>query len=515
MPRYTPLLPTAALFVASLAAAPAISVAHAQAPANDEPAAAAEILIRRSTARFRHVTTVAATKSLALPCTAGVNDDDVFFAFAASGPGLQLEYRDLVSADVGAGIGYAVLDAATDEVLACDYRLATGPAGGGFVDLDADLTVGRDYVLALFTGAPGGGSFRFRLTAHELPLIAENPGGDCVTATVDLDGSGGRVDALAPDGSVLASLGNEEALGRTTVTVRGHRGASPREGSGFLVYDRNVTVTPSKAPAGPVAVDFYVTAPEMLRLARAADAGRGFGEYAVMKSPATACSPSYVGGGGAVPVRRVFDYPGGYRLALEVTDFAELFLRADATILPVELIAFEAAAAGDVNRVSWRVSDEIDLARYVLERSGRAGEPDSWHPIAEVTPRGGAEGEVLDYVYEDAAPLPTGYYRLRQVDTDGSEAVSAAVVVERGDLDGAIALFPNPAQASGVVTVEVPPRFADATVSLRDVTGREIGRFAVDGRRALILPTATLAAGTYAVEIATAEAAVVRRLIVR
>ena len=489
--------------------------AGAQAPANDDRSDATEIFARRGLARFERVSTVAASPSVALPCTATANDDDVFFSFAAAGPGLRLEYRNLNATNAEAGVGYAVYEEATGELLGCSYRIARGPAGAGFVDLSRALTVGETYVLALFTSAPGGGVFDFRLTEHDFPRITPNPGDNCLTVTVDVDGSGGRIDALAPDGTLLLSLGNEEALGRTTVSLRGHSGGRPRAGAEGLIYDRNVTVTPSRTPTGPVAVDFYVTTAEFLRLGREAGTGEDFASYKVVKTPATNCSPSYGGGGEAFPLSRAFDYPGGYRFSLEVTDFSEFFLLPSAVPAPVDLISFAAREEPGGNVVEWRVANEVDLGAYVLERAGSPEEGAAWSTVAEVTPRGTAAGASADYAATDSSPLPTSYYRLRQVDLDGAEAVSRTVVVERAAGSEALALYPNPTTGGGAVTVTLPAALADATVSVHDATGREVLRERVAGRQTLTLPMGGLSAGLYSVDVQTAAGVHTERLVVQ
>ena len=506
--------------LAGLLAAFAPFSAAAQAPANDGFSGAEDVLARRGLARFERVSTVGATRSATLPCTAGANDDDVFFTFAAAGPGLRLEYRDLDATTADAGVGYAVYDLDTDELLGCSYRIASGRAGAAFVDLSRALTLGHTYAIALFTSAPGGGVFDFRLTEHDFPRIASNPGDDCVSVTVDVDGSGGRVEALAPDGTLLLSLGNDEALGRTTVTLRGHRGEAPRTSPSGLIYDRNVAVVPSRAPTEPVRVDFYVTTAEFLRLAGASERGTAFAAYNLVSVPGSTCSPGYGGGGSALALTRAFDYPGGYRIAAELTTLGELFVVPSAAPLPVELLSFSARAVGDENVVEWRVANEVDLAAYVLERSGEpdAGDPDAaatWETVAEVIPRGADADAAIDYATTDGDPLRTSYYRLRQVDVDGSEATSPTVVVERGGAAEALALYPNPSSPGTAVTLSLPAELATASVIVRDATGREVLRRRVGGRRTLTLATGALSAGLYHVDVQTDTEVHTERLVVQ
>ncbi|MBC8083662.1 MAG: T9SS type A sorting domain-containing protein, partial [Hymenobacter sp.] len=168
--------------------------------------------------------------------------------------------------------------------------------------------------------------------------------------------------------------------------------------------------------------------------------------------------------------------------------------------LPVELTRFGAVLQKDGVRVSWETASERNCDYFAVERSanGRAFES-----VTRV-PGGGTSSEKRAYAALDPSPLAgVSYYRLRQVDNDGTAHYSPVeTVVNAGR--AVATLFPNPA------TTEVNVRFAAALVgpvSIRvlDATGRVVWqerRLLSEPLRELQVPTAQLmAAGLYFLQI--------------
>ncbi len=111
---------------------------------------------------------------------------------------------------------------------------------------------------------------------------------------------------------------------------------------------------------------------------------------------------------------------------------------------PIELSFFEAYASGSYNVVAWSTAMEINNVWMIVERSvdGLQG----WKEVGRVAGQLYSL-EPRDYEIRDKDPLPVSYYRLRSVDVDGREEVSAVRVVERRDLpQGGVFLWPNPAE---------------------------------------------------------------------
>lgn len=100
------------------------------------------------------------------------------------------------------------------------------------------------------------------------------------------------------------------------------------------------------------------------------------------------------------------------------------------TPLPVELIAFEGAVEGEQNRLWWSTATETDNDRFEVERSADGVDFDR---LADVEARGNSQ-QVTHYLMMDTDPLNgLNYYRLKQVDTDGSNSYSPVIVLENGD----------------------------------------------------------------------------------
>lgn len=118
--------------------------------------------------------------------------------------------------------------------------------------------------------------------------------------------------------------------------------------------------------------------------------------------------------------------------------------------LPVELIAFKGAVAGPGIRLEWSTATEINNDHFTLERSADAI---AFEPLAEIP------GELFSttvqvYRHLDQQPLPgLNYYRLRQTDRDGSEAVLGMIAVRFGKTEASVQVYPNPVRDDRIFAV--------------------------------------------------------------
>ena len=88
------------------------------------------------------------------------------------------------------------------------------------------------------------------------------------------------------------------------------------------------------------------------------------------------------------------------------------------------------------------------------------------------------------------------YYRLKQVDTDGTSSYSPVRTVRFGKVVPAIALFPNPATAATSLDLTALPA-GSYQVSVLDATGRTVLFTTLDAGLAHTLQLNTIASGTY------------------
>ena len=111
--------------------------------------------------------------------------------------------------------------------------------------------------------------------------------------------------------------------------------------------------------------------------------------------------------------------------------------------LPVTLLSFTAAPAGDDVRLAWRTATETGNDYFAVEHSADGRD---FRELGRVAGAGdSATPRSYEYTHADV-PTGTHYYRLRQVDFDGSYEYSDVVSVLLDGSGGALRLFPNPAR---------------------------------------------------------------------
>jgi PA14 domain/Secretion system C-terminal sorting domain len=170
--------------------------------------------------------------------------------------------------------------------------------------------------------------------------------------------------------------------------------------------------------------------------------------------------------------------------------------------LPVTLTAFTAHAEGRAARLSWNTATELHNDHFELERS-RDGV--IFQKFAEVKGAGSSTmAHAYSYTDANAAEMGGGhvYYRLRQVDLDGSSEYSPVRTVAFGvGAAGPVGfvLFPNPAQQRVGLQLSLATA---GTIYLTDLAGRVVLRQAIEaGATQPSVDLSTLATGTYVVQV--------------
>lgn len=182
--------------------------------------------------------------------------------------------------------------------------------------------------------------------------------------------------------------------------------------------------------------------------------------------------------------------------------------------LPVELVAFSGVADGPTVRLAWATASETNNAGFVVEHR----QHDAW---ADASPQIAGHGttERHAYTFEMLGLAPgTHVFRLRQIDTDGTVAYSAAVAVERR-AEEAFALvgpMPNPARNATTVAFDLAEA-GPARVELFNLLGRRLltgfDGFAPAGRTNVRFGLEALPAGTYLVHAQSGSTRATQRLV--
>ncbi len=115
--------------------------------------------------------------------------------------------------------------------------------------------------------------------------------------------------------------------------------------------------------------------------------------------------------------------------------------------LPVELLAFDAQAEGATVQLIWATASETNSAHFAVERSTDGA---NWSTIATLSAAGNSSSRI-EYATRDEHPVRgLAYYRLNQVDMDGTENRYPAKALYYMP-DAEPLLWPNP--AAGVLNV--------------------------------------------------------------
>jgi hypothetical protein len=137
--------------------------------------------------------------------------------------------------------------------------------------------------------------------------------------------------------------------------------------------------------------------------------------------------------------------------------------------LPVELTAFNLSYTdGATVALTWETASEIENMGFEVQRSQDAYK---WETLTFV--KGNYTTlEAQRYEWIDTKPLiqSISYYRLKQMDTDGTYAYSDILVAKGKQLDGKVDVFPNP--STDFVNITLPSETVQATIEIYSLSNQ-------------------------------------------
>ncbi|MBK7269327.1 MAG: T9SS type A sorting domain-containing protein [Flavobacteriales bacterium] len=174
----------------------------------------------------------------------------------------------------------------------------------------------------------------------------------------------------------------------------------------------------------------------------------------------------------------------------------------DCTVLPIELVYFEGAAAADHVLLSWSTQTEYNSDRFIVERSSNGSD---FVAVGSLEAAGSSVG-VIDYAFKDLGPMPgTGYYRLRMIDRDGTSKLSDVISVNYRAAGTDLVLYPSPAQDK--ILIDLRDGVGSGMLFLvSDAQGRVVsdGKLISSEQRTAQIDLTGLDAGIYLLELRTA-----------
>ena len=169
--------------------------------------------------------------------------------------------------------------------------------------------------------------------------------------------------------------------------------------------------------------------------------------------------------------------------------------------VPVELVGFTGRRVDEGVQLDWTTASELNNDFFVVQKSldGR-----HFENLAIIEGKG-TTLSVNDYKLIDENPFSgTNYYRLIQVDFDGTENIPADIVAVDFDELQHIHVFPNPMTGNSLYIEYITSDLDDVTIEIFDVTGRPLysqTKFMGEGKNILELEGLNLGSGIYFLRI--------------
>ena len=285
------------------------------------------------------------------------------------------------------------------------------------------------------------------------------------------------VPILNTSGDVVAEINaNGNNLGNVNVSAYINSGTTREDALHQLYGDRNITIeVQNNTIVGNVDIRLYLKTSEFLALKNATNTlGQPSGistinDIALLKNSQACSSVLSVNPSVLTTTNEAYEY--GYVLKASVNSFSTFFFAKNTfTVLPVDLVSFNAAKDNDKVLLSWNSENEINLQRYDVERSSDGR---TFTKINEVKAKGNSTNT---YNITDAAPLSgLNYYRLKIIDKDGTFRYS---IILKADFSKKylVSVLPNPAH--DYIIINGANKFK--RVQLIDMNGKIIKQFTVN-----------------------------------
>jgi len=211
----------------------------------------------------------------------------------------------------------------------------------------------------------------------------------------------------------------------------------------------------------------------------------------------------------------IWDNPPAYTTATNVggttwsqtrsgfTSFSPFIVRDFEVDLPVEMLYFNAAKENAHQvQLDWATASEINNQGFEVERM--LDNETSFSKIAWVDGNGTTVNTSYYELLDDNSYSGVSYYRLKQVDFDGTFAYSEIRAVEGEYRNTEIAVFPNP--VDDYIHIQIKEAIQKATIQIFDSKGALIRVFRVDVQPGELIRLEGLSAlvdGIYLINIQT------------
>ncbi len=182
--------------------------------------------------------------------------------------------------------------------------------------------------------------------------------------------------------------------------------------------------------------------------------------------------------------------------------------------LPIELLNFDVQKDGQVAFITWETASEINNDYFKVQR---AMDGENYYNIGIV--QGAGNSSIINsYDFVDKNPfVGVNYYRLKQVDFDGSSTYTAIKTLDFYLLfDTDLILYPNPTTNSNTCKLINNGRLIIQTIEIYNEVGALVNRQIINEKASTLeIKTDSFAKGLYTVRIIGQQQSVTKKLIVQ
>ena len=182
--------------------------------------------------------------------------------------------------------------------------------------------------------------------------------------------------------------------------------------------------------------------------------------------------------------------------------------------LPTDLVSFSVDCENEYPSLNWATASEHNSAFFVLEKST---DGNVWEVISEIVAAGNST-ETTKYQFEDYESIRfSGYYRLVQIDNDGTEKIYDPIHARCADQDDVLTVYPNP--TDGDFNVELNTNIAgNATLKLLNANNEVLKAESIDvanGTNQIQFSGVDLSNGMYFLHVDWNGQTMVKKVLVR
>ncbi len=146
------------------------------------------------------------------------------------------------------------------------------------------------------------------------------------------------------------------------------------------------------------------------------------------------------------------------------------------SVLPISLTSFNAYKKNDAVELKWSTASEINNDYMAVERSADGREFTEIGRVNGV----GTSNDINNYAFMDKKPFTgVNYYRLRQVDFDGTSVYHQVLSVNMESAHKGIQLAAYPSQVNEVLNARWSNGKSSTILRILDLNGRELKRYSV------------------------------------